>query len=289
MIKLVCDSTYDLGEKEIAELGIITVPLYVLLGEKTYRDTPEQIHNGMIYDFVRDNGILPKTAAVTVSDYVECFRAILDGGDDIVSTGLSAALSTTFANSVRARDELAEMGYDPRRIRLIDSEHLSTGVAHLLFRARKLIDEGCPLDAIEADLNEYKHRISTSFILDTLEYMNRGGRCSSMVYYAANILNLHPQLHMENGKLVPGEKYRGNYVRKCLKTYFEKVVGEQIDDIEKDLIFCTCSNAGEVLDAAEEMVRSLGVFKRVLATTAGATIASHCGPDCIGFLFVKKK
>lgn len=288
-IRIVCDSTFDLPEEESRALGIEILPLYILLGDETYMDDHKNVDSAMLFDYTRRTGTLPKTSAATVNDYMNFFRRILDEGDDIISTGISSKLSTTFSNAVAAREELAAAGYDPKRIRLIDSEHLSTGVAHVLYRIRELIDAGATLDEIEADVNEYKRRISTSFILDTLEFMHMGGRCTGFVYYAANILSLHPHLYMKDGLLVPGKKYRGNYKQKCLKNYFEDNVLSILDRIDKKLIFTTCSSEGEVLDSAAQMVRDLGVFERVLPTVAGATIASHCGPDCIGFLYVLKK
>lgn len=287
-IRLLCDSTFDLPVEEIKKYQIDVLPLYIQLGETTYRDNKKDITVEQLFDFVEKNNTLPKTAALTINDYMEIFKKILDEGDDIISTGISSKLSVTFNNSILAREELAAMGYDPARIRLIDSEHLSTGIAHLLIYIRKLIDQGKSLDEIEMLANAYKKRISTSFILDTLEYMHMGGRCSSMVYHAANVLGLHPKLSMEEGKLVPGEKYRGNYTRKCLRNYFENTVQVNIDNIEKELIFITTTSVGPLSDAAKELLEGLG-FENVMVTQAGATIASHCGPNCIGFLFVTKE
>ena len=286
-IRIVCDSTCDLPDEMLVKYNFHMIPFTVLLGNQSYIDRKEIMPDD-IFAYVKENGILPKTSAITCATYIEHLKAILDNGDDIVFIGISSKLSGAYNNVVLAVNELAEMGYDPSRVRCIDSLQLSTGIAHLLLHAYKLVELGKSLDEIETELNEYRHRISTSFILNELKYLQLGGRCSSLTSYAASMLKLHLQINMPDGSLQPGEKYRGSFFPKVLKQYFENMVADNIDNIEKECIFITSTTIGELTEKAKEFLDELNVFKNIIITRAGSTISSHCGPDTIGYLFVKK-
>ncbi len=286
-IRIVCDSTCDLPDEMLSKYGMHMIPFTVLLGNQSYVDRKE-ITPDDIFAYVKENGILPKTSAITCATYIEHLKAILDNGDDIIFIGISSKLSGAYNNIILAVNELAEMGYEPSRIRCIDSLQLSTGIAFLLLRARELIDQGKSLDEIESELNEYRHRISTSFILNELKYMQLGGRCSSLTSYAASMLKLHLQIIMPDGSLQPGEKYRGSFCPKVLRQYFENTVVANLDNIEKDRIFITSTTIGALTEKAKEFLDELNVFNEIIITRAGSTITSHCGPDTIGYLFVKK-
>ena len=286
-IRIVCDSTCDLPVEMLAKYNMTMIPFSVLLGDRSYVDCKE-ITPDDIFAYVEKTGTLPKTSAIPCASYVEVFKNVLDGGDDIVFIGLSSKLSAAHNNAILAVQELADMGYDPKRVRCIDSLQLSTGIALILLHAHELVQANKSLDEIEADLNEYRHRVSSSFILNELKYLQLGGRCSSLTSYAANMLKIHLQIVMPDGSLQQGEKFRGSFCPKVLRKYFEKTVADNLDNIEKDRIFITSTSIGELTETAKAFVEELGVFKEIIITRAGSTITSHCGPNTIGFLFVKK-
>jgi DegV family protein with EDD domain len=286
-VSFVSDSTIDLPEPMLVSHRITTVPLRVFMDGTDYRDGLD-ITAQQLYDYARRTKTLPKTSAAHGTDLYAAFKTLLDQGQDVVYTGISGELSSTFNAARLARDELMKEGYDGARMQLVDSLQLSTGIAQLVLRGYDLAQQDLSAAEIAFDLERFKRRLSTSFVVDTLEYLHIGGRCTSLQYFAGNMLKLHPQINMVDGKLAPGMRYRGS-LQHSIKLYFEKVVLAQLDLIDPKRIFVTHTTGRELMLEARSYLEDLHYFENIYDTEAGATIASHCGPGTLGFLFVMKE
>ena len=280
-IKISADSTCDLSPALIAQYGIDITPLYIVRGEETLRDgldiVPEEI-----YDYVRKTGQLCHTAAVNVSDYITFFKAQLEEYDAVIHFTISSDMSGCYQNAcIAARDF-------PGKVFPVDSRNLSTGIGHLVLDAADMAAEGkLTAQEIVDLLNEKKAKLDVSFVLDTLEFLKAGGRCSAVAAFGANLLGLKPSIEVKDGGMGVGKKYRGN-INKCYVQYIRDRLSNR-DDIDTKRIFITDSGLSEEVRAElEEVVRSCQPFEEVHHTQAGCTVSQHCGPGCMGILYYHK-
>ena len=282
-IHIVADSTCDLTEELIEQYHITILPLYVMLGDKDHRDGKD-ITAEDIFRFVADGGALPKTAAVTVEDYLTAFRRILERNpaDEIICITISAKFSSCYQNACIAAEETGH-------VTVIDSMNLSTGIGHVILTAAELIEENKTVPEIAEILrNDIIPNVDASFIIDRLDYLHKGGRCSAVAALGANLLKLKPCIEVRNGEMSVRKKYRGNFVH-CVTEYAKDRLAER-DSIDNHRIFITHAAASkEAVSAAENAVRESGRFEAIVETQAGSTISSHCGPNTLGVLFVRKK
>ncbi len=279
-IRITSDSTCDLGHL-VQERDITILPLAVNLGEDTFRDgvdiTPQDI-----FDFVERTNVLPKTAAPSIGDYEEFFAPFVNNGDEVIHFNISAKSSGSHNMAKQAAEGFGG------KVRVIDSMALSSGQGLLVLKAADMRDAGKSAEEIEEMLLALRERVNTSFIPDRLDYLYKGGRCSKMEMFGANILKIHPLIYMEEGKLVPGKKYRG-------KMSF--IIKQYIDDLkqlypqyEKTRCFVTHSSADEELvKVAIDKVKETFEFDEVIETVAGSIITSHCGKGTLGVLFIYEK
>ena len=276
------DSTCDLTPALLERFQIRTVPLTIQTGERIFPDDGHYTSEDLYADFHRD-GTLPKTAAVSPEQFKEFFGAILAEGFDIVHIDISADLSGTCQNALIAAAEL-EAG----RIHVVDSRQLSTGGGLLALQGAKLRDEGMAAGDIADELRRLAPHSDTSFVLDTLEYMWKGGRCSGVAALGANVLKLKPCLEMREGKLVVCKKYRGTMERVYRQYITERLAGKTVVE---DWAFITHSGgvAEDTLAQLTELVKSLAPFREVFLTQAGCTVSSHCGPGTLGVLFLRRE
>lgn len=276
------DSTCDLTPALLERFQIRTVPLTIQTGERIFPDDDHYTSEDLYADFHRD-GTLPKTAAVSPEQFKEFFGAILAEGFDIVHIDISSDLSCTCQNAVMAAQELSDKG----AIHVVDSRQLSTGGGLLALQGAKLRDDGMAASDIAAELRRLAPLSDTSFVLDTLEYMWKGGRCSGVTALGANMLKLKPSLEIRDGKLVVCKKYRG-----AMEKVYRQYVTERLADkaVVDDWAFIT--HSGEVsektLQELTALVRELAPFKEVFVTQAGCTVSSHCGPGTLGVLFLRR-
>ena len=282
-IHIVADSTCDLTEELIEQYHITILPLYVMLGDKDHRDGKD-ITAEDIFRFVAAGGALPKTAAVTVEDYLTAFRRILERNpaDEIICITISAKFSSCYQNACIAAEETGH-------VTVIDSMNLSTGIGHVILTAAELIEENKTVPEIAEILrNDIIPNVDASFIIDRLDYLHKGGRCSAVAALGANLLKLKPCIEVRNGEMSVRKKYRGNFVH-CVTEYAKDRLAER-DSIDNHRIFITHAAASkEAVSAAENAVRESGRFEAIVETQAGSTISSHCGPNTLGVLFVRKK
>lgn len=281
-IHIIADSTCDLTEELIAQYHITVLPLYVMLGSTEHRDGRD-IHAADIFKFVAEGGDLPKTAAVTVEDYLSAFRKILERNpeDDILCITISAKFSSCYQNACIAAEETGH-------VTVIDSMNLSTGIGHVVLTAAELIQEGKTVAEIAEILrNDVIPNVDASFIIDRLDYLRKGGRCSAVAALGANLLKLKPCIEVRNGEMSVSKKYRGNFVH-CVTEYTKDRLSDR-DSIANHRIFITHAAASkEAVGAAENAVRESGRFEAIEETQAGSTISSHCGPNTLGVLFIRK-
>lgn len=279
-VKVTCDSTCDLSAELIEKYNITVLPLAVILGEKEYLDGVN-VSAFDIFDFVKKNNILPKTAAVSVGQYRDAFKPYVDKGYDIVHIDISSKMSSCFQNANIVAQELGH-------VYPVDSLNLSSGSGHLALAAAELAAQGKSAEEIKTMLDEMAPRLEVSFVVDTLEYLHKGGRCSSVAALGANILKLRPCIEVKNGEMGVGKKYRGS-MEKALSDYIKERL-ENRDDLQLNRIFITHTQApDEIVQHVRKSVKKYQPFAEIIETKAGCTITSHCGRGTLGILFFRKK
>lgn len=274
------DSPADLSAELETRYDIHVLPLYVNLGGKLYRDGID-ITTPDIFRHYDETGELPTTSAIPIGDYEAFFKSFIDEGKKVVHFSLSSEISSTHQNA-----RLAAEGMDG--VYVIDSRHLSSGIALQVIRACEMRDEGMSVEDIAKAAVDLNKKTCTSFVLDKLEYMKKGGRCSTVAALGANLLSIRPCIEMKDGKLGVARKYRGK-ILDVKKKYIEDELNAHKDDADLSRIFLTSSSASDAeVKELTALIKSILPFKEVLIGCAGCTIASHCGPGCMGILFMTK-
>ena len=281
MIKFCTDSCVDISKKQLEENNISVLPLYVILGEEEYLDGVN-IQPQDIFSYVKENGILPKTATRSVENYKDFYRENLGENDHIIYLGISSQLSSSYANAVSAMEELEEF---KGRVHVIDSKSLSSGIGLLVLYGIKLAKEGRSVEEICQKIEAQIERNQTSFIVDKLDYLYKGGRCSALARFGASLLNIKPVLELKEGKIENTNKFMGKFSVAC-KKYIDQIL-EKNPNCRKDLCFVTHTCKDE--DFANQMVeyvKSKNIFDEVLLQRAGSTISCHCGENTLGILYL---
>ncbi len=270
-----CESTCDLPKELLKQYDIQTIPFTVLLGEKSGFDgdiTPEKI-----FSYVDETKILPKTAAVNEYQYINYFKRLKQNYDAIIHFSLSSKISSACSNAKKVTKIIKDLY-------VIDSRSLSTGIALLAIYARKLADRGLePKEIVERCEKRIPH-VQASFILDTLDYLHKGGRCSGLTKFAADLFRIKPQIVVKDGSMGMGKKYRGK-VDVLVEKYCQDTL-QEFNNPDKSIAFITHTVASEqMVQSAKKALQEAG-FKTIYETTAGATITSHCGPKTLGILYI---
>ncbi len=278
-VKITCDSTADLTAGLYKQYGVDPIPLYITLNETTGRDGIEVAQKD-VFSFVEKTGALPKTAAVPVLDYIERFSRYVRQGLFVVHVNISAHLSASHQNALLAAKEVGN-------VYVVDSRNLSTGSGLLVLMAAELANTGMAAAEIADTLRAAAQRVDASFVVDTLDYLYKGGRCSALAQLGANVLKLKPCIEVRNGKMGVGKKYRGKLSR-CLGEYVrDKLEGNVNLDYSRIFITHTVQDSA-IVEEVKAHVEAIGRFSEVLVTQAGCTISSHCGPGTLGVLFFRK-
>ena len=273
------DSTCDLSAELKEKYGIKIIPLGITLGTQVYRDgvdiTPEDI-----YAHHEKTGELPKTTASNVGECIDYFTELKKDGDTIIHFTISSAMSSTYNNTCMAAEEFDD-------VYVIDAQNLSTGSGLLVLAAAEMANSGMEAPAIVEELEKLVPCVDASFVIDSLEYLHKGGRCSAVAMLGANLLKLKPCIEVKNGSMGVGKKYRGAYGR-VLSEYVDERL-QNVDDIDTSRVFVTHAGCDEdIINAVVEQVKSKGIFDEVLLTRAGCTVSSHCGANTLGVLFIRK-
>ncbi len=279
-IKITSDSTCDLSNEQIERNGIGIFRLSVILGDKSYKDG--EISPDDIFEFVKNTGALPKTAAGSQNEYSAFFKENLKGHDALIHFNISAQASSSYSAAYKAAEEFGA------NVFVIDSKALSTGQGLLVLKACDLVKEGRSAEEIINTINGLRSKVNTSFVPDALDYLHKGGRCSLVELIGAKVLKLHPMI-CENieGQLIAKKKYMGGMSR-CIRAYIEDL-NAQYPHYDKTRCFITHSCADkELVDLAKQLVAQNFEFDEVCETVAGSIVTSHCGRNTLGVLFIGK-
>ncbi len=275
------DSTLDLNEELMGRYQIQTVPLTVNLGGKLYLDGLE-IDPDAIYKHYEKQGELPKTSAPNIADFEDVFRKwTVEEGCEVVFFTISAQMSATFNNARLAAEEYPG-------VYVVDTANLSTGGALLAVSAGEMAKAGMSACEIAEECRRLAPCVDASFVVDNLEFLHKGGRCSAVAAFGANLLQLKPCITVKDGKMGVHKKYRGKF-GKTLAEYVAERLGDA-SDIRKDIIFVTHAGCDpEIVEQCVNQVKSVADFGEVQITRAGCTISSHCGRNTLGVLFIRKE
>lgn len=280
LIRIFADSTCDLSEELIEKYDIRVVPLSIVLDDKSYYDKVE-IMPSDIFKWADEHKKTPKTAAVSF-DYAEkILRPCMEADEDVIFFGISEDMSTT-CNVMR----LVAKEFDTGRVFVIDSQNLSTGIGLQVLRAAELAASGMEAEEIVKEMEAARDRVSASFVVDTLTYLARGGRCSGATALLANTLKLHPCIEVRGGKMEVGKKYRGNLEKAVM--HYVKDQEEALKAADGKRIFITHSGVDAAITAqVRSYLESLDKFDEIIETRAGGVISSHCGPGTLGILYYR--
>ena len=278
---IACDSSCDLSKEILEKYNIFTNPFTVNLGDNHYHDgvdiTPDDI-----YEYHKKTGELPKTAAINMAESLEFFKSLKQDEDtQIIFFTISSTMSGTYQYACLAAEEIGG-------VFVVDSKNLSTGVGLSVIKAAELAKDGNSAEEIVDFINnEYINYVNSSFIIDSLEYLHKGGRCSSLAALGANLLKLKPCIEVVGGAMKVGKKYRGNF-ENVLTEYVEARLANA-ENIDLERIFVTHAGCDkEIVENVANQVKKALPFKEVLITRAGATVSVHCGRNTLGILFIQK-
>ena len=278
-VKITSDSTCDLSAELLARYDISIVPLTVSMGESEGKDgvdvTPDRI-----YEFVDSSGVLPKTSAPNVNDYMTEFSKWAAQGYSIVHFCIGNGFSSSYTNACLAAEEF-------RDVYVVDSENLSTGQGLLVLMGADMARDGRTAGEIREACAKAVSKVEASFVIDRLDYLYKGGRCSALAAFGGNVLRLKPCIEVLNGKMTPGRKYRGQ-IERAMRQYAEDRIHGRTD-IDAHRVFVTHTKCSpEAVEAVKDIIRRENPeVEEILETTAGATITSHCGPNTLGVLFMR--
>ena len=278
-IKVMSDSTCDLSAELLADYDITLAPLTVIKADEQFQDgvtiTPADI-----FDHVANGGALCSTAAVSIGDYADLFEKYSQEYDGVIHITIGSGFSACYQNATLAAEDFPN-------VRIIDSQNLTTGQGLVVLKACELAKTATDLDALAEELRAYTEKIEASFLVDKLDYLVKGGRCSSAAALGANLLNLKPCIEVRNGKMGVVKKYRGNYTKSLASYVKERLEGRE--DIDRSTLFLTKTVVSDDCYATVlDTIRSCGDFEHVYETTAGCTVSCHCGPGTLGVIFVRK-
>ena len=266
-------STCDLPAQLLQQYDVSLVRLTVVKGDEQFKDG-STITPAEIFAHVAAGGALCTTAANSIGEYQEKYEQFAADYDGVLMITLGSGFSTCYQSACLAAEDFPN-------VRVVDSQNLSSGQGLVVLKACELAKSAADLDALANELRAYTEKVEASFVVDNLDYLVKGGRCSSAAALGANLLNLKPCIEVKGGKMTVGKKYRGKY-DKCLGNYVKERL-EGRDDINEDTLFITQTVVSdEAYAAVKESVSAYGKFQNIYETTAGCTISCHCGPGTLG-------
>ena len=282
-VRIFSDSTCDLGKELTERYSVTIIPLCIVMGEKSYYDG-EEMETDEIFRWAEENKTTPKTAAITAERLDGAVRPVLEAGDDVILFTIASGMSSTY-NLAQIYSEDNGNGH----MYVVDSANLSTGIGLLVIKAAEMAVAGASAEEIVRKMDELIPNVRASFVLDTLVYLARGGRCSSAAALLAGTLKLHPEIVVKDGAMGADKKYRGSLAGAIVK--YTRDLENTLKNADPDRVFIThtlLEKDRAIVDETRKYLESLGVFKEILETRAGGVIASHCGPGTLGVLFIEK-
>lgn len=280
-IKIFADSTCDLSEELILKYDITIIPLNIVLGMKSYQDGKE-ITPRDIYEWSDREGVTPKTAAPELGVAYDLIKPYMEKKCDIIFIGISEEMSVT-CQVIRMVAQEQEYS----RLFVVNSANLSTGIGLLILRAADLVKEGFTTEEIVERIEADREKIRASFVVDTLTYLHRGGRCNAVTALLGNTLRLKPMIVVKNGKMGVEKKYRGR--QQVVVMNYANELKEQLRKADPKRVFITHSGIDkQIEEETYQFLMGLNYFQEILITRAGGVISSHCGPNTLGILFYEK-
>ena len=276
-IKITADSTCDLGKELAQKYDIDFMPLNIALGDNDYLDGVTIVPDD-IYKFYEETKCLPKSGARSAYDYEEFFKKYASDDCAVIHFNISEQMSVSHNNAVMASKEVPN-------VYVIDSKNLSTGTALLMLYAQDLIEEGLAVEEIVEKVMARRDNVRASFVVDSLEFLHKGGRCSATSKIFANMLGIKPVIEVKDGAMGVAKKHMGTYKR-CITKYIKETFEAYPNPDTKRIFVTHTKMAPEILELVMDLVKSYGVFEEIIETTAGCTITTHCGEGTLGVLFI---
>ena len=273
-IAISVESTNDLGKKLLREYDIKVIPYKIILGGEMYQDGDLTVQE--MFDYVDNNKSLPKTTALNEFEYTEFFEEIKKEYDAVVHICLSSGITSSCGNAFKASQNV-------ENVFVVDSQSLSTGIGHLALYARELANSGVEPKEIQEKVQERAHKLSTTFVVERLDYLYKGGRCNSLQLLGANLLKIRPRIIVKDGKMVSDKKFRGTMGSVIAKYCQETLAEFNTPDLKRVFITYTTATP-EMIQAAKTACEEAG-FKEIIEARAGGTIASHCGANTLGIIY----
>lgn len=281
MIRVTTDSTSDLPKDLLEKHKINVIPLFVMLGDDEYLDGIN-IDEEKIFQFVKETNILPKTAARSIADYVDFFNDTLKEADVVIHIGLGAEISSSYRNALLAGDEIGD-----DKVFVVDSKSLCNGIGILVLEAVQMAESGADAKVIINHIEKLVDKIQASFVVEKLDYLYKGGRCSKFSFSVGSLLTIRPKLELSDGKIVNTSKDMGP-----MKMVYKKFIDEMLRKhpcAENETCFLANTIQNEVIiDELYEYLNNKNMFKRIYRTKAGSVITSHCGPGTLGIFYIEK-
>lgn len=279
-IRITSDSTCDLSRELVEKYNITITPLYVNMADKPMRDRVD-VQPEDVFGYYERTGELCFTSARNIGEYLEVFENLRRECDAVIHLALGSEFSSSYQNAVLAASEL-------ENVYVVDSCNLTSGHGYLVIRAAEMVEQGMEAEAIVAELKSLVNKVDVSFLLDQLEYLHKGGRCSSVAAMGANLLKLKPCIEVVDGKMNVGKKYRGSFA-KCAEQYVRDRLADR-EELDLSRVFLTSAGLDEeILDLVRGIIREcVGEQTEILESIAGCTISCHCGPGTLGLILVRK-
>ena len=276
-IAISIDSACDMPQELKKKYNISVMPYYVMLGDRECVDGVN-VTSEDLFDYVKQTGNLPKTAAISAAKFGEYFEELLTKYDEVIHFSLSSQMTSSCLNAMSGAEGL--------KVHVIDSKSLSSGIALLVIKCAQMVEEGnLTASEIVEQIKGMTDRVQASFLVDTLTYLHKGGRCSAVALVGSKLLKIKPKILVKDGKMEVSKKYMGN-INNCLIKYVEDTLNG--NNPEKTVAFCTHSSKMEITEQICQKLRDFG-FSEVYDVYAGSTISSHCGPGTLGILFINKE
>ena len=282
-VRIFSDSTCDLGKELCERYSVSIIPLCIVMGEKSYYDG-EEMGQEEIFRWAEENKTTPKTAAITAERLEGAVKPALDAGDDVILFTIASGMSSTY-NLAQIYSEDNGNGH----MHVIDSANLSTGIGLLVIKAAEMAAAGVSAKEIVSAIDKLIPYVRASFVIDTLTFLARGGRCSSASALLAGTLKIHPEIVVKDGAMGADRKYRGS-LGSAIDKYAHELEGS-LKNADTDRVFITHTLQDKdwaIVEETRKYLESLGIFKEILETRAGGVISSHCGPGTLGILFIEK-
>lgn len=275
------DSPADVPPEIQERYGIQIAPLHIILDNKCFDDGVNITPSDLI-SFYKETGNLPKTAAVSVAEYIDFFTAMRETCDAVVHLSFTAKLSSTHQNAVLAAEEVDN-------VYVVDSKSLTTGITLLCIKAAEMAAAGCDAQTIAHEMEYKREKVVTTFVLNKLEFLHKGGRCSGVAAFGANILGIKPSIVMKDGALIVGKKYRGK-TEQCQLQYLHDLLAQYAGQIDTDRVILSHTEgmSEDQLKTLLKEVRKTLKCKEYLVSSVGCTITSHCGENTFTLEFMLK-